>query len=385
VSIDALKYLKDLRLAPNGEPVDLREKAILWYLANAHNEDKRCAWPSMTTIAESNNVTRRTVQEILKECIRKGIVWRREVLRANGSTASNEWRFTALDGEPTAADSATEQRRRLKGEAMAAKVNAKRQPPSGACAESFAGACEENLTGPARDSSQGDAKSLAGACEENFAGLRESPRTPNYQLTLTSNTSEPSLKQRDRSNRSSPGTICGSEEAIYDEYPRKVGRQAALKAIERAIVRVSQQLAMSDSQAAKYLQEAVREFAQSPAGKRCEFTPYCATWMKQERWNDDKQEWYRERGSAEKPTNVDRNLEATKAAIRRIAGLDMHATNGTVSQLHRSDAFRPADGQVLENSLRDNAGQTIEGIPASSDRVSPVFPERRAIAGARKS
>jgi hypothetical protein len=126
LSIDALKYIKDLNVAPNGEPIDLREKALLWYLANSHNEEKRCAWPSNKKMALANNISKRTVQEILKECVRKGIVWRRETFRDNGSLSSNEWRFTDLDGGPTSEDLIAEEKRRIRGEQMAAKANARR-------------------------------------------------------------------------------------------------------------------------------------------------------------------------------------------------------------------------------------------------------------------
>jgi hypothetical protein len=127
VSIDALKYLKDSRIAPNGEPIMLREKAILWYLANAHSEEKRCAWPSIRTIALANNVSERTVQEILKECVRKGIVWRRETKRENGSLSTNEWRFNVLDGDPTTQDLIVEEQRRIRGELMASRANARKR------------------------------------------------------------------------------------------------------------------------------------------------------------------------------------------------------------------------------------------------------------------
>ena len=87
-------YVKKLRVAPNGDAVTATEKAVLWYLADSHNEEESAAWPSIPTIALDNNLSERRVREILSDCIRKGIVWRDERKRPNGSIASNYWRFS---------------------------------------------------------------------------------------------------------------------------------------------------------------------------------------------------------------------------------------------------------------------------------------------------
>lgn len=71
--------------------------------------------------------------------------------------------------------------------------------------------------------------------------------------------------------------------AIYQAYPKKVGRGAALRAIAKALTKVEFAV----------LLEAVQKFANSPAvtSKRgtpdWQFVPYPATWFNQERWADD--------------------------------------------------------------------------------------------------
>jgi len=69
---------------------------------------------------------------------------------------------------------------------------------------------------------------------------------------------------------------------IYEAYPRKVGRGAATRAIARALRMVS----------ADELLEAVREYSLAREGQERQYTPHCATWMNQERWADDREEWW---------------------------------------------------------------------------------------------
>ncbi len=90
--------------------------------------------------------------------------------------------------------------------------------------------------------------------------------------------------------------------AIYEAYPRKVGRGAALKAIVKALKLVP----------FEELLEAVREYARAREGQEREFTPYPATWFNQERWADDREEWW--------PTGpalpADAAFEMVRSAVR---------------------------------------------------------------------
>jgi hypothetical protein len=102
----------------------------------------------------------------------------------------------------------------------------------------------------------------------------------------------------------------GFAELIYQDYPRKVGRGAALKAIESAIRKVSKRNRCADFEAAKFIHDKVLEYAKSQAGNRGKFTPHCSTWMNELRFEDDEKEWNRD----------DRQDNSTEEA-KRILGL----------------------------------------------------------------
>jgi hypothetical protein len=84
------------------------------------------------------------------------------------------------------------------------------------------------------------------------------------------------------------GQITADE--IYAAYPRKVGRAAAIKAIERAMKKVAPAILL---QAVKDYAAAVKTW---PPTARftvvgTDTVPHTATWMNQERWTDDRSEW----------------------------------------------------------------------------------------------
>ena len=70
-------------------------------------------------------------------------------------------------------------------------------------------------------------------------------------------------------------------EEIYRLYPRKEARADALKAIEKALRKVSAEL----------LKEAVSAFAEAKRGQESKFIPHPATWFNGERWTDDRATW----------------------------------------------------------------------------------------------
>ena len=80
---------------------------------------------------------------------------------------------------------------------------------------------------------------------------------------------------------------------IYELYPRKVARAAAHQAIERALVRVEKEKCCSRGDAGDFIYAAVAKFRESPAGKKGGHTPHCATWMNQDKFFDDPQEWWK--------------------------------------------------------------------------------------------
>ena len=78
-------------------------------------------------------------------------------------------------------------------------------------------------------------------------------------------------------------------ERIYREYPRKIARAAAIKAIKSAIKRMHERDRNED--AVVFLLERTRLFAASPACNRGRYTPYASTWFNRESYLDDEQEW----------------------------------------------------------------------------------------------
>lgn len=79
-------------------------------------------------------------------------------------------------------------------------------------------------------------------------------------------------------------------EAIYQAYPRRVGKGAALKAIVRAVKGIA---ARKDAPAdpAGWLLERVKAYAAARRGQDQQYTPHPATWFNQERYDDDPTEW----------------------------------------------------------------------------------------------
>jgi len=87
-------------------------------------------------------------------------------------------------------------------------------------------------------------------------------------------------------------------EAIYAAYPRKIGKKAAIDKIRIALHNLHEE--RGDENFA-FLLDRTRKFANSPAGKRGEFTPHPTTWYNQGRYLDDPNEWHRVDTEPKKP------------------------------------------------------------------------------------
>jgi hypothetical protein len=90
-------------------------------------------------------------------------------------------------------------------------------------------------------------------------------------------------------------------EDIYAAYPRKVGKQAAVKAINKAAKRVgslSELLSCTKAYAAAT--------ATWPAADK-QFIPHPATWFNRGSYDDDPKEWVR--GAAATPSQFTRKYE----------------------------------------------------------------------------
>jgi len=85
-------------------------------------------------------------------------------------------------------------------------------------------------------------------------------------------------------------------EAIYAAYPRKIGKQAALKAIARAASRISGRPDLGETPAMEWLRVRTLAYAGAvakwPAGDE-RFIPHPATWFNRGSYDDDPATWVR--------------------------------------------------------------------------------------------
>jgi hypothetical protein len=94
-------------------------------------------------------------------------------------------------------------------------------------------------------------------------------------------------KEKDKDKK---GSVRGDAERIYAEYPNKVGKPDALRAIERCLKNYS----------ADFLLERTVAFAKARRGD-VSFCPHPSTWFNQERFNDDPSTWTPKTGDEPKP------------------------------------------------------------------------------------
>lgn len=73
---------------------------------------------------------------------------------------------------------------------------------------------------------------------------------------------------------------------IYNTYPRKIARPVALKAILKSAEKITLE------ELHKHVKAYAEAVATWPKEQR-EFVPHPASWINQERWNDERSEWYR--------------------------------------------------------------------------------------------
>lgn len=80
---------------------------------------------------------------------------------------------------------------------------------------------------------------------------------------------------------------------IYLQYPRKIGRDAALKAIGKAAQRLAKQNGTDEVESRRWIYKATKAYATSPAGQNPNRTliPHPSTFYNQGRYLDDPREW----------------------------------------------------------------------------------------------
>ena len=109
---------------------------------------------------------------------------------------------------------------------------------------------------------------------------------------------------------------------IYNAYPRKEGKGAAMTEINRAVARLAKgeapHAAMTKLEAQRYLMRRVLEYARSPVGSQSDKTkiPHPATWFHQKRYDDDQANWHRtEMTSGRQHSKTGGNLDAGAQAV----------------------------------------------------------------------
>lgn len=117
--------------------------------------------------------------------------------------------------------------------------------------------------------------------------------------------------------------------SIYDVYPRKVGRGAALKRIASAVGRLAggeRDAPMEPIDAARALFALTKAYARSPAGKNPDqqYIPHPATWFNESRYLDDPETWQHTGGSHGKirahSSKTSGNADAARAYIASLEG-----------------------------------------------------------------
>jgi hypothetical protein len=108
------------------------------------------------------------------------------------------------------------------------------------------------------------------------------------------------------SSKSKPSTDHEQDEKIYEAYCRHVGKEAALKAIRKAVVRLVKgnktHPPMDAYDARKLLWKKARQYSVSPAGakpldKAHDYRPHPSTWFNQGHYFDDPLEWNKPNGN----------------------------------------------------------------------------------------
>lgn len=132
---------------------------------------------------------------------------------------------------------------------------------------------------------------------DNVTGTRSLNGHKPVTVTIEAEAEVRTVSNASHSHPATGGVKPSAEEAIYQEYPRKVAKKAAIPAIRKAIKQIQAGvdcLAIPDKrEAQKYLYKRVQAFARSPEGTRpdTEYLPHPATWFNKGRYLDDDHEW----------------------------------------------------------------------------------------------
>jgi len=198
----------------------------------------------------------------------------------------------------------------------------------------------------------------------NFNGVSceqsSEPPHPLIGVTVNNRQEEPLISPTPYLNDKgeSKQDVAEQELKIYETYPRRVGKERALKAIRKAVVRLEKgdesHEKMDAYSARRFLWKKVKEYACSPAGaksqnKNEDFRPHPATWFNDGRYFDERIEWQKPNGG--------KNASVPNGRGQNSVGV----LEEFISDTERS---RTADenGDLSAGEYRQGDPETIHGI-----------------------
>lgn len=110
---------------------------------------------------------------------------------------------------------------------------------------------------------------------ETPVSLGELPVTPELSPTLP--LGREGMGRESKKTPSSPATPSTEFDTFWAQYPRKVGKQAAVKAYTKALKATTPEQIL----------KGIKLLRLETAGKQIEFTPHPATWLNDGRWDDE--------------------------------------------------------------------------------------------------
>lgn len=180
------------------------------------------------------------------------------------------------------------------------------------------------------------------------------------------NLTKPNLTKPNDSSTASTGVDGdGGFGDFWSAVHRKVGRGAARKAFDRAAQRVSKRDGTDRRQAAEFITEAMRRFAASPRARddvKGQIHP--ATWLNEERYDDDPAEWQANTRDGPVPMSEDCRRAEEIRQRTRAAGMKRRASE---QQIHAAIAKR-----LIEAGLFDRYAMPREREAAEVFAAKPV-------------
>ena len=158
--------------------------------------------------------------------------------------------------------------------------------------------------------------------------------------------------------------------ALYMAYPRKVARAAALRAIKKSL----------RSEEFEVLMEAVLSYAKSREGQDKQYTPYPATWFNQERWADDREEWF----PSKPEVSVEEAWLMVRDAVRKHGVMGMPEARKCLP-LEVSGAAEKVGWRNLCDMTEFNSEKLRSNFRVVYERIANGRPREQNPAGTRES